>query len=117
MAGIGSGLRNLNSAKMKKAGIFALGVAAGTVGLKLLKSKEAKKVCTEVTAAGLRAKDAVMKTATTIQENAGDVLAEAKQLNEERAAEAEAKAAVAEEMFEDVAPEANAEAPESTEAE
>lgn len=99
--GLGNGLGNINSSRMKKVGIFALGVAAGTVGLKVLKSKEAKKVCTEVTAAGLRAKDAVMKTATCIQENAGDILAEAKLLNEERAAEAEAKAAATEEVIED----------------
>lgn len=30
-----------------------------------------------------------MKTATSVQENAGDILAEAKQINEDRAAEAE----------------------------
>lgn len=105
MALFGNGLNNLNSSRMKKVGIFALGVVAGTVGVKVLKSKEAKKVCTEVTAAGLRAKDAVMKTATCIQENAGDILAEAKQLNEERAAEAEAKAAAAQEVIEDADPE------------
>ena len=39
----------------------------------------------------LRAKDCVMKTATTVQENAEDILAEAQQINESRAAkEAEA---------------------------
>lgn len=32
-----------------------------------------------------------MKTATSVQENAGDILAEAKQINEDRAAEAEAE--------------------------
>ena len=37
----------------------------------------------------LRAKSCVMKTATSVQENAGDILAEAKQINEDRAAEAE----------------------------
>ena len=35
----------------------------------------------------LRAKDCVMKTATTMQENAEDILAEAQQINEERAAQ------------------------------
>ena len=34
----------------------------------------------------LRAKDTVVKTATTVQENAGDILAEAKQINADRAA-------------------------------
>ena len=32
-----------------------------------------------------------MKTATSVQENAGDILAEAKQINEDRAAEVEAE--------------------------
>ena len=35
----------------------------------------------------MRAKDTVVKTATTVQENAGDILAEAKQINADRAAE------------------------------
>jgi len=35
-----------------------------------------------------------MKTATSVQENAGDILAEAKQINEDRAAEAEAEVVV-----------------------
>ena len=35
----------------------------------------------------LRAKDCVMKTATVIQENAEDILAEAQQINEKREAE------------------------------
>ena len=39
-----------------------------------------------------------MKTVTTVQENAGDVLAEAKQINEDRAAE-EAEAEVKEEAW------------------
>ncbi|MBQ7371660.1 MAG: hypothetical protein IJW67_07230, partial [Blautia sp.] len=47
----------------------------------------AKKVYTNCTAAILRAKDSVVKTATTIQENAEDIYAEAKQINEDRAAE------------------------------
>ena len=33
------------------------------------------------------AKDCVMKTVTTVQENAEDILAEAQQINEERAAQ------------------------------
>ena len=44
---------------------------------------------TNCTAAVLRAKDCVMKTATNIQENAEDIYAEAKNINEERAAEME----------------------------
>ena len=72
---------------MKKIGLFAGGVLFGTAGVKVLSSKDAKKVYTNCTAAALRAKDCVMKTATTIQENAEDILAEAEQINEKRAAE------------------------------
>lgn len=68
----------------KKTGIFAAGVLFGTAGIKLLTSKEAKKVYTHCTAAVLRAKDSVMKTVTTIQENAEDIYAEAQLINEER---------------------------------
>ncbi|MDO5348795.1 MAG: DUF6110 family protein [Lachnospiraceae bacterium] len=71
---------------VKKTGIFAAGVLFGTAGIKLLSSKDAKKFYTNCTAAVLRAKDCVMKTATTIQENAEDIYAEAQQINEERAA-------------------------------
>ena len=61
----------------------------GTAGIKILGSKEAKKAYTHATAAALRAKDDVMKRATVIKENAGDILADAKALNEKRAAEKE----------------------------
>lgn len=46
--------------------------------MKILASDDAKKVYTNCTAAVLRAKDCVMKTATTVQENAEDILAEAR---------------------------------------
>ena len=82
---------------VKKTGIFAAGVAFGTAGIKILSSKDAKKVYTGCTAAVLRAKECVMKAATTIQENAEDIYAEAQQINEERAAK--------EEIFEDEAEE------------
>ena len=74
-----------------KLGLFAGGVLFGTAGIRILSSREAKKAYTHVTAAALRAKEDVMKTATVIRENAGDILADAKQLNEERAAAAEAE--------------------------
>ena len=79
----------LKKIDIKKTGIFAAGVLFGTAGVKVLGSKDAKKVYTNCTAAALRAKDCVMKTATTIQENAGDIYAEAKAINEEREAAAE----------------------------
>ncbi len=69
-----------------KLGIFAGGVAFGSVGLKLLGSKDAKKVYAQVTAATLRAKESVMKTVTNVKENAGDILADAKDINEKREA-------------------------------
>ena len=72
---------------LKKIGCFIGGVLFGTAGVKVLSSKDAKKVYTNCTAAALRAKDCVMKTATVIQENAEDILAEAQQINEKRAAE------------------------------
>lgn len=85
---------------LKKPGLFAAGVLFGTAGVKVLGSKDAKKVYTNCTAAALRAKDCVMKTATTIQENAEDIYAEAQQINEERAAAEEAENI--EDEFEDV---------------
>lgn len=89
--------------KMKKLGIFAGGVLFGTAGVKLLSSKDAKKVYTNCAAAVLRAKDSVMKTASTVQENAEDILAEAKQINEERAAKEAALKQEAEEVTEETA--------------
>ena len=69
----------------KHSGVFAAGVLFGTAGIKLLSSKDAKKVYTNCTAAVLRAKDCVMKTVSKVQENAEDIYAEAQQINEERA--------------------------------
>jgi hypothetical protein len=71
----------------KATGLFAAGVLFGTAGIKLLSSKDAKKAYTHATAAVLRAKECVMKVATNIQENAEDIYAGAKQINEERTAE------------------------------
>ena len=81
----------MKASDVKKIGLFLGGVLFGTAGIKILSSKDAKKAYVQCTAAALRAKDSVMKTVTTVQENAGDVLAEAKQINEDRAAEAEAE--------------------------
>ena len=82
---------NLKKIDGKKTGIFAAGVLFGTAGIKILSSRDARKVYTYCTAAVLRAKECVMKTATNIQENAEDIYAEAQQINEDRAAEAEAE--------------------------
>ncbi len=78
---------------MKKIGMFAAGVLFGTAGLKVLGSKDARKVYAHTTAAALRAKDSVMTTVTALREGAEDVYADAKTINERRA-EAEAAAVV-----------------------
>ena len=69
-----------------KIGLFAAGLLTGTAGIKLLTSKDAKKVYAQAAAAVLRGKDCVMETYTTAKENAGDILAEAKDINAKREA-------------------------------
>ncbi len=69
---------------LKKVGLFAGGVLFGTAGVKILTSKDAKKLYTNVTAAVLRAKECVMTVVSNAKENAGDILADAKNINEER---------------------------------
>lgn len=96
----------INKINFKKSGIFAAGVLFGTAGIKILTSKDARKVYTQCTAAVLRAKDCVMETTTKVQENAEDILAEAKQINEERAA---SEAAVEDETEVEVEAEAETE--------
>ena len=78
-----------------KLACFAGGALFGSFGVKLLSSKDAKKAYVHVTAAGLRMKDSVMETVTTVQENAGDILSSAKELNEDRAAKEAEEAAAA----------------------
>ena len=69
-----------------KVASFAAGALFGSAGVKILTSKDAKKVYVHTTAAVLRMKDCVMNTATELQENCEDILAEAKNINEARAA-------------------------------
>ena len=102
-------LKFLSKSNMKKSGLFAAGVLFGTAGIKLLSSKDAKRVYTNCTAAVLRAKGCVMKTVSKVQENAEDIYAEAQQINEDRAA--------AEEVFEDTAEEESFKETEETAAE
>ncbi len=70
--------------KFKGVGLFALGTLFGLEGIKLLSSKDAKKVYAHCTAGLLRAKDCVLDQATTLRENCGDIYEEAKSINEER---------------------------------
>ena len=85
---------------MKKVGLFAAGVLFGTAGIKLLGSRDAKKVYAQTTAAALRAKEGVMTAVTAVREGADDIYAEAKAINERRA-EAEAAAVVEDASAED----------------
>ncbi|SDA26811.1 hypothetical protein SAMN02910447_02716 [Ruminococcus sp. YE71] len=70
-----------------KGALFVGGMAASTLGVKLLTSKTAKKVYTETTAAALRGKECVMKGVIKVREGCGDIVADAKDINEKRAEE------------------------------
>ena len=93
----------------KHTGLFAAGVLFGTAGIKLLTSKDAKKVYTQCTAAVLRAKKCAMDVVNTAQENAEDIYADAKQINKDREE--------ADEAFKDIPAEAAEEAAENTDEE
>lgn len=70
--------------KTKEVCSFLGGVVFGTAGIAILASEEAKKVYTNATEIGMRAKDKIMEKATIIQENAGDIYADAKEINENK---------------------------------
>ncbi|MCR4711415.1 MAG: DUF6110 family protein [Clostridia bacterium] len=74
-----------------KIALFVGGTLFGSAGFKVLASKDARKVYTQATAAALRCKDQVMSDVESIQESCSDILAEAKAINEERAAAEEAR--------------------------
>ncbi len=73
----------------KKLWCFVGGVFFGTIGTKILSSKDAKKVYVQLAAAGLRGKEYMMDTVANVQDAASDILAEAKEINEERKREEE----------------------------
>ena len=73
-----------------KIALFVGGTLFGSAGFKLLGSKDARKVYTHITAGALRCKDEIMRDVETIQENCADILADAKAINEARAAKEEA---------------------------
>ena len=108
----------LTKINWKKVGLFASGTLFGTAGIKVLASDDAKKVYTNCTAAVLRAKETVMNTVTTVQENAEDIYEGAKQINEERAeakAAAEFAAEAEEEETEEITEDSEAETTEAEE--
>ena len=71
-------------------GILAGGALIGSYGVKILGSQDAKKAYTHITAASLRCKDEVMRNVELVQESCSDILADAKQINAERAKAEEA---------------------------
>ena len=74
-----------------KIALFLGGTLFGSAGLKILSGRDARKVYTHTTAAVLRCKDEVMKHVELVQENCSDILADAKQINEDREKTAEAE--------------------------
>lgn len=68
--------------------MFAGGLLFGTVGLKLLSSRGAKKIYAHTTAAAIRAKECVMTDVTRLREGCDDILADAKDINEQIAVDA-----------------------------
>ena len=74
-----------------KIALFVGGTLFGSAGFKILGSRDARKVYTQATAAVLRCKDQVMRDVEAVQENCSDILADAKSINEARAAVEDAK--------------------------
>ena len=64
----------------KKSGVFAGGLLFGSLGLKLLASKEAKHVYAKAVATSYKLKDGIDATVSTVKQHADDVLEEAKDL-------------------------------------
>ena len=73
-------LLKVAKATLKIPGVFAGGVAFGTVGLKLLSSKDAKKGYAVVLSKLYKAKDEVEGTISNIKQHADDVVADANDL-------------------------------------
>lgn len=68
---------------LKNAGKVACGFLLGTVGVKALTSIDAKKAYTQVVARAFRCVDEMTKTATIVKENCDDIVADAKEINED----------------------------------
>ncbi len=69
-----------------KFAMFVFGTLFGSAGIKLLTSKDARKVYTHATAAVLRCKKEVMRNVDEVQAACSDILADAKRINAEREA-------------------------------
>ena len=72
-----------------KCGLLLGGALLGSYGVKILGSRPMKKLYTHITAAVLCAKDEVVKDFTVLSENCSDIYADAKDINEEKAAKLE----------------------------
>ncbi|MBQ8304742.1 MAG: hypothetical protein IJX90_00775 [Blautia sp.] len=77
--------------KWGKLGFLAGGALLGSYGVRILTSRDAKKAYTHTTAAVLRMKDEVMKDVTCLRENCEDIAAAAKDINEKRQQEYDAR--------------------------
>lgn len=86
--------------KWDKIALVAGGLFAGTAGLKVLTSKDAKRVYAHIAATALRVKDSVMTTVAEVRENVDDIMADAREINEERAEETIVDAEFAEDVCE-----------------
>ena len=74
-----------------KIALFLGGTLFGSAGFKLLSSADARRAYSHVTAAALRCRDEVMRNVELVQDGCADILADAKQINADRAAKAEAE--------------------------
>lgn len=69
----------------KSVRMIVYGFLIGTAGVSILKSRDAKKAYTHMTAAAKRGGASVMKKFTTLKENCEDINADANDINEKRA--------------------------------
>ena len=81
---------------VKHTALFLGGLLFGTAGVKLLKSRDARKVYVHGTAAAMRAKDRVMKDVTRLRENCGDIAAEARKKKKKKRTEQKAETEIIE---------------------
>ena len=93
--------------------LVACGAALSTLGYRILRSADAKRVYTFATAAVLREKEHIMAELTDIREDCEDIVASAKAMNEDYADE---RARVIEDYAERAAAEKEAKASEAAEA-
>jgi hypothetical protein len=70
-------------AYVKEIGLIAAGFALGTIGVKALKSEQAKKLCVQAVSKGLQAKAAGQDIIEQAKSNVDDIVAEANYLNEQ----------------------------------